>query len=172
MPGQFFSPDQIWQVVAYVRTLAVKGSLKAPPGDRISGEQLFKTKGCVNCHLVKGQGGINGPDLSHIGSQRPAEAIRKSIVEPSAEVDMSYWQADIVLENGTPYKGILLNEDTYNVQMLHPAKGLLTLPKRDFRKFEIVKTSAMPSYQSHLQPAELNDLVAYLWTLQRPRRAE
>ena len=56
--------------------------------------------------------------------------------------------------------------------MLHPAKGLLTLPKRDFRKFVVQKTSAMPSYQGKLQEAELQDLVAYLWSLQRPRSAE
>jgi len=80
--------------------------------------------------------------------------------------------ADIVLENGTPYKGFLLNEDTYYVQMLHPAKGLVTLPKRDFRKFDIQKTSMMPAYQGKLPESELQDLVAYLWTLQRPRRAE
>lgn len=172
MPGQFFSPDQVWQVVSFVRTLSAKGSVKAPAGNPAQGAQLFRAKGCANCHLVRGSGGIDGPELSFIGSQRPAEQIRKSILDPNALVDQAYWQADIVLENGTPYKGFLLNEDTYHVQMLHAAKGLLTLPKRDFRKFEIVKTSAMPSYQGKLPDAELQDLVAYLWSLQRPRRTE
>lgn len=168
MPGQFFSPDQVWQVVAYVRTLAAKGSAKAPPGNAAAGEKLFRAQGCATCHLVNGDGGVNGPELSFIGSQRPATHIRQSILQPNAHVDMAYWQADIVLENGTPFKGFLLNEDTYNVQMLHPAKGLLTLPKRDFRKFAIQKTSIMPAYQG----TGLDDLVAYLWSLQRPRRPE
>jgi putative heme-binding domain-containing protein len=172
MPSQFFSDDQLWQVVSYVRTLSAKGSAKAPPGNPANGVQVFRTKGCANCHLVKGEGGVNGPELSYIGSQRPAAHIRQSIEQPNAHVDMAYWQADVILENGTAYKGILVNEDTYNVQMLHPSKGLLTLPKRDFRKFEVLKTSAMPSYQGKLAAAELDDLVAYLWTLQRPRRAE
>lgn len=172
MPSQFFSPDQVWQVVAYVRTLAAKGSSKAPPGNRVEGERLFQSKGCIGCHLVNGQGGVNGPELSFIGSQRPAAAIRDSILNPNAQVDMAWWQANIILENGTPYKGFLMNQDTYHVQMLHPSKGLLTLPKRDFRKFEILKTSAMPSYQSKLQPAEIDHLVAWLWSLQRPRRVQ
>lgn len=172
MPGQFFSPDQVWQIVAFVRTLSARGSAKAPPGDPAAGAKVFQSKGCANCHLVGGEGGINGPELTFIGSQRPATQIRKSIEDPGAEVDRAYWVADIILENGTPYRGFLLNEDTYYAQMLHPSKGLVTLPKRDFRKFEIQKTSLMPSYRGRLQESELQNLVAYLWSLQRPRRTE
>jgi putative heme-binding domain-containing protein len=172
MPSQFFSPDQVWQIVAFVRTLPVKGSATAPAGNPQNGARIFRANGCVGCHLVKGEGGVNGPELSFIGSQRPPDAIRKSIEDPNALVEQAYWQADIILENGTPYKGFLLNEDTYNVQLLHPAKGLVTLPKRDFRKFEIRKTSAMPAYKGKLQPSEMDDLVAYLWSLQRTRSPE
>jgi putative heme-binding domain-containing protein len=172
MPGSFFSSDQLWQVIAYVRTLAKSGGVKAPPGDTSRGATLFATRGCAGCHLVRGVGGVNGPDLSFVGSQRPTDQLRKSILEPNEQVDQAYWVADIVLENGTPYKGFLLNEDTYHVQMLDPSKGLVTLPKRDFRKFVVQKTSLMPSYQGKLAEPELQDLVAYLWTLQRPRGAE
>lgn len=172
MPSQFFSPDQVWQVVAYVRTLAQKGTAKAPQGNRANGQSLFRSKGCLNCHLVNGDGGVNGPELSFIGSQRPSAHLRQSIEEPNAHVDMAFWQADITLENGTVYKGILMNEDTYHVQMLHPVQGLRTLPKKDFRRFQILKSSAMPSYKGKLQSAELDDLVAYLWSLQRTRRVQ
>lgn len=172
MPSQFFSSDQVWQIVAYVRTLSGKGSAAAPPGDAAAGSRLFRAKGCIGCHLVNGEGGVNGPDLSYIGSSRPAATLRQAILEPNAIVAMEYWRADIELENGTPHKGFLMNEDTYYVQLLQPGKGLVTLPKRDFRKFEIVKTSAMPSYQGKLTAAELQDLVAFLWSLQRPRRTE
>ena len=172
MPSQFFSPDQVWQVVAYLRTLSATGSSIAPPGDSAKGAQLYRANGCANCHIVKGEGGVNGPELTFIGSQRPASHIRESILNPNAHVDRAFWQADIILENGTPFHGILMNEDTYNVQMLHPAKGLLTLPKRDFRQFRIKKSSTMPAYQGKLNSAEIDHLVAYLWSLQRPRRPE
>lgn len=173
MPGQFFSSDQVWQIIAYVRTLALSGgSATSPPGDRNRGAQLFSARGCSGCHLVRGVGNAHGPDLSFIGSQRPPDEIRRSILNPNAVVDRAYWQADITLENGATYKGIVLNEDTYYVQMLHLTKGLVTLPKRDFRKHTVEKGSAMPSYEGKLQTAELQDLVAYLWSLQRPRRVE
>jgi len=171
MPGVFFSPDQVWQIVAYVRSLSEgSGSVQAPPGDLTRGQKLFASKGCGGCHLVRGSGGANGPDLTYIGSQRHTEFLRASILDPSAVVDQAFWTADIILEDGAAYKGFVLNQDTYHVQMLHPKGGLLTLPKRDFRKFEIRKTSTMPPFQGKLREAELNDLVAYLWSLQRPRR--
>lgn len=172
MPGQFFSADQVWQIVTHVRTLSRGGTAKAPPGDPTRGASLFTAKGCNGCHLVRGTGGVQGPDLSFIGSQRPATQLRQSIIEPSETVDRAYWSADVILENGEAYKGFVMNEDTYYVQMLHASRGLLSLPKRNFRKFEVSKSSLMPSYKGKLNDAELNDIVAYLWTLQRPRRAE
>ncbi|HZO52712.1 MAG TPA: c-type cytochrome [Bryobacteraceae bacterium] len=172
MPGQFFSADQVWQIVTHVRALSRGGTAKAPPGDPVRGTALFNAKGCNGCHLIRGNGGVQGPDLSFIGSQRPATQLRQSILDPSETVDRTYWTAEVTLENGEAYKGFVMNEDTYYVQILHPSRGLLSLPKRNFRKFEVSKASLMPSYKDKLNDAELNDIVAYLWTLQRPRRAE
>lgn len=172
MPGVFFSADQVWQIVTHLRALARTGTHQAPPGDAASGRQLFVTKGCSGCHLAAGVGGTNGPDLSFIGSQRPVTHLRQAILAPDAQVDKAFWPAEVILESGATHRGFLLNEDTYYVQMLTAARGLLTLPRKDFRKFEVKKTSTMPSYQGKLTEAELADLVAYLWTLQRPRLDE
>ena len=167
MPGVFFSPDQVWQVVAYVRSLPQGGSASRPPGDFARGEQLFREKGCLGCHLARGEGGVRGPDLSVIGSQRSVEHLRQAILDPNAQVLREYWVAKITLENGATYSGFLMNEDTHTVQILDFAKGLTTLSKHDFRKFDIDKSSVMPSYQGRLSESEVNDLVAYLWSLKR-----
>src|SRR5215469_8745463 len=47
MPGLFYSPDRVWQVVAYIRSLNVAplGISAAPVA---AGEALFKGKGCSN----------------------------------------------------------------------------------------------------------------------------
>jgi cytochrome c oxidase cbb3-type subunit III len=168
MPGQFFSADQIWQVVTHVRSLALTGTRSAPQGDPQRGSTLFRAKGCSGCHMVRGEGGINGPDLSFIGSQRPIEFLKQSIMDPNAEVARDFWVAEVVLENGSTRSGFVMNEDTYYVQMLTRDKGLVTLPRKDFRKLEIRKKSIMPSYQGKLSDAESIDLIAYLWTLKRP----
>jgi cytochrome c oxidase cbb3-type subunit III len=172
MTGAFFSADQIWQVVTHLRALARTGSHTAPKGDPQSGSTLFRAKSCSGCHMIRGEGGINGPDLSFIGSQRPVEFLRQSILEPNAHVAREFWLAEVTLENGAVSSGFLMNEDTYYVQMLTSDKGLVTLPRKNFRKIEIRKNSIMPSYEGKLTSAEVTDLISYLWTLQRPRATQ
>jgi putative heme-binding domain-containing protein len=167
MPGIFFSPVQVKQIVAYVRSLAQNGAQR-PPGDPAHGEKLFREKGCIGCHITRGEGGFKGPDLTLIGSQRSVEHLRESILDPNAKVTLAYWVAKITLENGETYTGFLRGEGAYTVEILDFSKGLKSLPTHDFRKFEIDKTSIMPSYKGRLDPGETDDLVAYLWSLKRP----
>src|SRR5262249_11180043 len=117
MPGTFFSADQVWQVVAYVRSLAQSANSAKPAGDPGHGEKLIREKGCVTCHLLRGEGGFRGPDLSVIGSQRSVEHLRQAILDPNAKVLRADWVAKITMENGATYAGILLNEDTHAVQI-------------------------------------------------------
>jgi putative heme-binding domain-containing protein len=167
MPGVFFSPVQVRQIVAYVRSLAENGARK-PAGEVTRGEKLFREKGCIGCHLVRGEGGWKGPDLSVIGSQRSLDHLRQSILDPNAKVSLDYWVAKITLENGETYTGFLRTEGAYTVEMLDFSKGLKSLATHDFLKFEIDKKSIMPSYRGRLTDGELDDVVAYLWSLKRP----
>jgi len=171
MPSLFFPPDGVWQVVAYVRSLAQGGGEQRPSGDAARGAALFREKGCLGCHLVRGEGGIKGPDLSVIGSQRNLEHLRRAIVDPNAEVPRQYWVAKITLESGSSYTGFVMNEDTHTVQILDFTQGLKSLSKQSFRKFDIDKSSLMPSYEEQLSDREINDLVAYLWSLKRESHA-
>ena len=167
MPAVFFSQDQLWQIVAYVRSLSQTRNAAQPAGDPAHGKTLFRERACIGCHLVRGEGGVRGPDLSVIGSQRSVEHLRQAILDPNAQVPHEYWVAKITHENGTEYSGFLINEDSYAVQVLDFSRGLLSLAKHDFRKFDIDKSSMMPSYKERLSASEVDDLVSYLWSLQR-----
>jgi len=170
MAGTFFDGTQVWQIVAYLRTLG--GSNSAPRGDARHGEALFREKGCAGCHLAGGEGGVQGPALTYIGSQSSAEHIRESILDPNAQVAPEYHVARITLQNGSSYSGFVLNEDTYTVQLLDFSKGLQSLAKSDFKSFQKDTGSSMPSYRGKLSDTELDDLVSYLWSLKRPVRSE
>ncbi len=36
------------------------------PGNAAAGQELFRSKGCIECHAVRGQGGVVGPDLATV----------------------------------------------------------------------------------------------------------
>lgn len=171
MPGVFFSPAQVWQVVAYVRSLSEKGARESVPGDPASGARIFRGKGgCIACHLVRGEGGRQGPELSYIGSQRSAAHLRESILKPNARVEMEYWTARLRTVQGETIEGYVLNEDTHSIQLLDSKDRLLSIPKTALRELNIDQTSRMPSYEGKLSDQELDDLIAYLKSLRRERR--
>jgi len=169
MPDQFFSSAQIWQIVAYVRALSAIPVRPKLTGSASHGAQLFREKGCSGCHLVKGDGGVRGPDLSVIGSQRSVGHLRESITDPGVKVEPQYWVAKIITKDGRNRTGFILNQDSYSVQLLDFSSGLQLVQRSDFKDFGIDRSSIMPSYKEKLSGAELNDLVAFLALLERPR---
>jgi len=58
----------------------------APRAPLTSAQEIFAHFTCNACHKVEGAGGVLGPDLSHIGSQRDAAYIRRAILDPNAEI--------------------------------------------------------------------------------------
>src|SRR5215831_21108778 len=72
MPGAgSMTAHEIRQTAAYVRSLG-KVPAKPVPGNPEHGADLYRAKGCAGCHSIKGDGGVTGPDISTIGSQRSA----------------------------------------------------------------------------------------------------
>jgi cytochrome c oxidase cbb3-type subunit III len=41
---------------------------------------------CTGCHVLDGQGGRIGPDLSHVAARRPADYVRRMIEDPQSTV--------------------------------------------------------------------------------------
>jgi len=169
MPGIFFDGAQVWQTVAFVRSLSQTATPAPVRGNAVHGAQLFRDNGCNSCHLLRGEGAVRGPDLSAIGSLRAPDYLRESIVDPNAQVAQEFWVAKIVSQDGTSYSGFLMNQDTYMVQILDFSRGLLSLPRTSFRDFGIDRNSIMPSYKEKLNEAELDDLVSYLASLKRQK---
>ena len=170
MPGLFYSSDRVWQIVAYIRSLN-SGEGAQPPGEPARGELLFRTKGCNQCHRVSGEGGRLGPDLTNIGAERSVNYLRQSIVDPNADVRQRYWVVNLTTREGKAYTGFLMNEDTYTVQFMDMEEQLHSLAKADLARYAVEKTSKMPSYRESLKENEVDDLVAYLWSL-RPKEVE
>lgn len=168
MPGLFYSPDRVWQVVAYIRSLNTPATAGAV-GDPARGAVLFRSTGCFRCHLVNGEGGRLGPDLTRIGQTRSPEHLRQSIIDPNADVPQRYWLVKCKDSSGKEYQGFLMNEDTYTVQFIDMHEQLHSFGKAQLKEYRVEKISTMPPYKDALTQEQLQDLVAYLVSL-RPNR--
>ena len=185
MPPHSFSTPQALAVVAFMRSMvgvapasaaAVGGSgaRSSTSGDPARGRAIFSGKGgCASCHRAEGAGGTSGPDLSATGavrgsgfgaSQPDPVALERSILDPNAQIAPVYRVFQVTPKTGAAVRGVLLNQDTFSVQMHDQAKNLRSFLKSDLKDHGFLP-SPMPSYQDRLTPQEVADVVSYLLTL-------
>ncbi|MDA0206011.1 MAG: c-type cytochrome [Acidobacteria bacterium] len=165
MPGVYFNGAEVWQVVAYVRSLSGAATDEKITGDVAAGQKVYASKSCARCHRVNSEGGRSGPDLSRIGGSRSQAHLRAAVVNPNEKVLPNQWRFSGATKDGTIVSGRLLNEDTYTVQMFDARLGLMSLAKADMASYEVLKESAMPSYEGSIAGKDLDDLTAYLASL-------
>lgn len=166
MPSVRLSDKEMWQIVAYVRTLR-RPAAEAVPGDAASGRALFTRYDCGRCHFVDGVGGRLGPDLSAIGWSRSATHLRTSVIDPTDDVEDDYRQIRVTDHAGVVTQGILRNEDDYSILLLDTGGRLRAFAKSDLQSIERPEASLMPSFGGRINDQELDDLVAYLYSLRR-----
>ena len=62
----------------------------APPAPLTDPQAIIAKFACAACHVIGGAGGVVGPDLSDVGAQRDREYIRRSILDPGADIAEGY----------------------------------------------------------------------------------
>jgi putative heme-binding domain-containing protein len=160
-------------IVAYLRSLAAEPagiSRAAKNGNAIRGKTIFESvsgsnNSCLSCHRVRANGGTSGPDLSDIGLNKRAIEIETAILHPGPGKSLENRPVRIVRKDGTAMNGLLLNEDTFTVEITDPNGKLASFQRADLREFTFLDKSLMPSYEGKFNPQELADLIAYLASL-------
>lgn len=169
MPPSSFSDTQAGSIVAFLRSAAPtsgRGGISIARGDAATGKAIFSGKGqCASCHRVDGVGPRLAPDLSEIGTIRPAAELQEKLVDPNAVVRPGNRYIEAVTNGGAKISGRLLNQDTFSIQLLDSSERLVSLSRSDLRDVSFVKSSPMPSYRDKLTSDEIADVVAYLVTL-------
>ena len=178
MPPNNLKADEIWQIVAYLRTL--QQPVAAAVGDRSLGEALFfGTARCSSCHIVNGRGGRLGPELSTVGSARSRAYLVESIRQPDRQltqnrgfgddVTLKYDTVTAVTADGRTIVGVPMNEDTFTLQLMDTSERVHSLDKKSLKSVRHENRSLMPAYDvSRLSNADLDNLVAYLQSLRTP----
>jgi putative heme-binding domain-containing protein len=163
--GQRVSDREIWQILAYVRTLSDAAPAQRPTGNAANGEQIFRAN-CFSCHMVGGQGGQLGPDLSRIGSGRPPAALAKKLRGTSDLIRAGYEPVTLVTRDGQRIRGVRKNEDEFSIQIVDVRQRPQGYLKSSLAEIVEEKQSVMPVYgPDRLSDRDLDDLLSYLSTL-------
>ncbi|HZO54667.1 MAG TPA: c-type cytochrome [Bryobacteraceae bacterium] len=164
MPALNRPENEIWQIVAFVRSLTAPAMDSNAPGDVEAGKQIFWGKmGCSNCHMIGAKGGFLGPDLSNIGAMRSLNEIRNSILDPSERGVKEYQPVHITFRKGGTLDGVCVDRTNYAMQVIDRAGKVHRIAMNDVEAIVLHKKSAMPGdYKTRLSRDELRDLLAYL----------
>lgn len=174
MPGNAtMSDDEVWMVIAYLRTLGAPGGATPERGDAARGEQLFWARNAANCgqcHMVGGRGGRIGPNLTRIGAARSTAALTREIRKPAEVMPVGYETITVVTRDGKRIRGARKNEDTFSVQLMTANEDVLSFFKSDVQVVPEPDLSLMPSYgPERLNDNDLADVVRYLRSLRGTR---
>ena len=134
--------------------------------DAVNGRRVFK-KTCASCHLLYGEGGKIGPDLT--GSNRAnLDYLLLNSVDPSYDVPAAYKMVTILTEDGRTVNGVVAEEDAVRVILKTVENPRLVIAKADIEERVVSKKSMMPDGQLEaLRPQEVFDLIKYLRTTEQ-----
>jgi PQQ-dependent dehydrogenase (methanol/ethanol family) len=146
----------------------------AAPGDPAAGERFFTGQGnCTSCHMVRGRGGVLGPDLSTVGRDRSPAQIEQALRDPGAGPAAGtgrggrggrggappYHAVTVRLRDGQSIRGIAKNESAFDLQLLG-MDGKLHLLLKDQVAEVVREKTLMPKVEATAD--QMRDLVAYV----------
>ena len=172
--GVGMTDEEIWQVITYIRSVEVKAPPQ-PQGDVAHGKQLFfGSAACSTCHMVDGKGGRLGPDLTVTAAARataylvesvrnPSRRLAQGVFEAMKEFAQEYETVKVETADGQKFTGVVLNEDSFTLQMMDTREQVHLFDKSQLRSFEKSRESLMPAYDAKmLSDKDLQDLIAFL----------
>jgi len=173
--GVGMTAEEIWQVIAYIRSVEKKSDTTSP-GNAAHGDKLFHgAAGCFTCHMVNGKGGRLGPELTNVATARSMESLVESVrypsrrlatglIENTKEFPQEYETVLVATADGQTFRGVTLNEDNFSVQMMDTQQQIHLFEKDKLKSFTKTRESLMPAYNEEiLSEQDLRDVLAYLF---------
>jgi len=177
MPA-FPMPDaELDALVAYIDVLKSPAADHPAAGDAAAGERFFAGKGnCSSCHMVRGRGGILGPDLSNLASERRTRQIEQALREPGARgtaaggdrenAGQSFKAVSLRMRDGRTLRGLAKYESPFDLGVQSLDGTFHSISRRQVAGITW-EPSIMPKVQASAE--EMRDLPAYLTRLTADR---
>jgi cytochrome c oxidase cbb3-type subunit III len=158
---------RIQAVVRHLRILQGQRDAVQVSGDPKRGKDLFFGKaGCSQCHMVNGEGGFIGSDLSSYASAHSADDIRSAITDPNTNLDPRNRTVIVTTRDGKTQAGLARNEDNFSLQLQTVDGAFHFFTKSALQDIQYQPQSLMPSdYKSKLNRKAVDDIVGYLMSI-------
>lgn len=127
---------------------------------------------CRRCHVVDGNGGAVGPDLSKIGADKTREYLLEAIVEPNKQIAKGFETATFAMDNGKVISGIVKAEDDSVVTLMDSNGGIIKVQKDEIDDRAVGKSGMPSDIIKNLSKTDLRDLVEYLSTRKKASAVE
>lgn len=140
-------------------------------GDWLRGKAVFfgEPAACSKCHVVAGEGGRIGPDLSNL-VYRDYTSVLRDILEPSAAINPDHLSYNVELTDGTVETGVLLENNREGLVLGQANGENLALPRARIASQRPSTVSVMPEgLWQGLDAQQQKDLMTFLLTLPLPQ---
>ena len=151
------------QFAALEKKTARYTALAAKAGDPAKGKVVVAL--CQSCHMINGQGGLIGPNLSGAGAMG-TEAVLRNIIDPNAAIEAAYRIFQVKLKAGEVIEAFYVSEDATAYVLRQPGGADRRVPKAEVASAQYLRRSLMPEgLLDGFTDDQVTDLFAYLKTL-------
>jgi putative heme-binding domain-containing protein len=140
-------------------------------GNASRGRAIFQ-KTCAACHVLYGEGGKVGPELT--GSNRAnIEYILLNSVDPSYDVPDAYKTVTVLTIDGRVINGVLEEEDSTRIVLKTAEQPRVVIAKEDIEQRRLSEKSIMPEGQlDQMETQDVVNLIKYLRTTEQVEMAK
>lgn len=140
----------------------IQAATTAGGGDPANGEKAFSDYGCMECHIIKGEGGEVGPDLTTIGT-RDTKYISESILDPSARFTKGYETYRVRKRDGNLIVGVKKGEGADGLEVITAKGEIIKIAKGDIEEItEDIKSIMPEETRESLTVKDYQDILAFL----------
>lgn len=132
-------------------------------GDWKRGQALFfgAEANCHTCHVIRGQGGHIGPDLSNL-PHRDLASLYRDITEPNAVINPDHRGYTARLVDGTVLSGLIRSDSADKLRVYDTAGKETVVSRAQVKQLRADAISIMPEGYAKLGEQKIRDLLAFL----------
>ena len=123
--------------------------------------RILYERQCSACHVLYGQGGKLGPDLTGSGRSN-LDYLLENVVDPSGAVSADYRMTVLTLKDGRALSGMISGQDRNSLTLRMPGSETV-VSKSSIKSRQALPNSIMPAgLFDNLSLEERRDLIGYL----------